>query len=85
MRKRRVRVLKLFKVLRCENMPVETIDLDVVHRYVRFCLFDGVKVLSNIHTIKAQYNKNRPKTWTFLGKVGSFRFSIEPPTETYYF
>lgn len=71
--------------LKPEIMPVEkTIQLvafrqiimpstgyDITSRHIRMCLHDGNKVLSNIHTVRAKWDENSPKIWTFNSKISS--------------
>ena len=41
------------------------IELEVLSRSIRICLFDGVSVLSNIHTIRAHVVGKEERTWEF--------------------
>ncbi|XP_048208274.1 nephrocystin-1 isoform X2 [Perognathus longimembris pacificus] len=53
----------------CKAIPLPGPSLQVLSRHVRLCLFDGSKVLSNIHTVRATWQSKKPKTWTFSPQV----------------
>ena len=56
---------KMFLVHKCTNIPIPNKeDLTVLCRTLKICLFDGVSILSNIHTIRAHVGKEE-KTWMF--------------------
>ncbi|KHN83614.1 Nephrocystin-1-like protein [Toxocara canis] len=80
LRKRRVRISKIFRLLRLENMPT---DIRNIHsRLIRICLFDltgktGRQVVSNVHTIKAQARAHGERTWTFIAKTDGEHTSVE--------
>ncbi|VDK44313.1 unnamed protein product [Anisakis simplex] len=73
-RKRRVRVSKIIRLLRLENVSV---DSNNVHGgLIRICLFDltgktgrQIVSVSNIHTIKAQTRSRGGKMWMFISKI----------------
>ncbi|KAM4804633.1 nephrocystin-1-like [Urocitellus parryii] len=46
-------------------IPLPATSIQVLSRHVRLCLFDGSKVLSNIHTVRATWQPQKPKTWAF--------------------
>ena len=77
--KRRIRVLKNIKLQRCEELPNsgEMAGLEIQSRHVRVCLFDGKSILSNVHTIRAQFTKKQPKFWRFLDKVSDWNLSVD--------
>ncbi|XP_048863353.1 nephrocystin-1 isoform X1 [Brienomyrus brachyistius] len=49
----------------CRMIPRPGVGVQVLSRHVRFCVFDGIKVLSNIHTVRANAGQKNQKTWTF--------------------
>uniref|UniRef100_A0A8C8RSW7 Nephrocystin 1 n=1 Tax=Pelusios castaneus TaxID=367368 RepID=A0A8C8RSW7_9SAUR len=53
----------------CKMIPLPGVSLQVLSRHVRLCLFDGNRVLSNIHTVRATWQPKSPKTWTFSPRV----------------
>ncbi|XP_036041284.1 nephrocystin-1 isoform X3 [Onychomys torridus] len=53
----------------CKMIPLPGPSIQVLSRHVRLCLFDGSKVLSNIHTVRAVWQPKKPKTWTFSPQV----------------
>ncbi|XP_064174203.1 nephrocystin-1 [Anguilla rostrata] len=53
----------------CRMIPTPGVGVQVLSRHVRLCVFDGAKVLSNIHTVRACYNSKNPKTWTFSPRM----------------
>ncbi|GCB61232.1 nephrocystin-1 isoform X1 [Scyliorhinus torazame] len=50
-------------------IPLPGPAVQVLSRQIRFCLFDGERVLSNIHTIRATWQMKSPKTWTFSPRI----------------
>ncbi|CAF0747243.1 unnamed protein product [Brachionus calyciflorus] len=65
-RNRMTSILKTIKLHKCVNIPVPNkTDLEVLSRTVRICLFDGVSVLANIYTIRAQAVSKDERTWLF--------------------
>ncbi len=66
LRNKLVQFQKLFVVHKCVNIPVPNkADLTVLSRTLNVCLFDGVSILSNIHTIRAHVVGKDEKTWSF--------------------
>ncbi|XP_048386952.2 nephrocystin-1 isoform X2 [Stegostoma tigrinum] len=59
----------MFTLWSCRMVPLPGSAVQVLSRQVRFCLFDGQKVLSNIHTIRATWQPKNPKTWSFSPRV----------------
>ncbi|KAJ8248559.1 hypothetical protein GJAV_G00243290 [Gymnothorax javanicus] len=53
----------------CRMIPSPGVGVQVLSRHVRLCLFDGAKVLSNIHTVRATFSSKNPKTWTFSPRM----------------
>ncbi|XP_075452481.1 nephrocystin-1 isoform X3 [Ascaphus truei] len=53
----------------CKMIPLPGASIQILSRHVRLCLFDGVKVLSNIHTVRATWLPNSSKTWSFSPRV----------------
>ncbi|XP_071810009.1 nephrocystin-1-like [Asterias amurensis] len=68
-RARSVRVQKMFSVMMIKNMPQVGAGLEAKNRHIRVAVFDGEKVLSNIHTVQATYVESDPKTWRFSPKM----------------
>ncbi|XP_068931674.1 nephrocystin-1 isoform X1 [Petaurus breviceps papuanus] len=63
------RVSLILTLWSCKMIPLPGVSLQILSRHVRFCLFDGSKVLSNIHTVRATWQPKKPKTWTFSPRV----------------
>ncbi|XP_078256397.1 nephrocystin-1 [Rhinoraja longicauda] len=59
----------MFTLWSCKMIPFPVTGVQVLSRQVRCCLFDGQRVLSNIHTIRATWQSKNPKTWTFSPRV----------------
>ncbi|XP_076989844.1 nephrocystin-1 isoform X3 [Tamandua tetradactyla] len=53
----------------CKMVPLPGASMQVLSRQVRLCLFDGEKVLSNIHTVRATWQPKKPRSWTFSPQV----------------
>ncbi|XP_008063848.1 nephrocystin-1 [Carlito syrichta] len=68
-RSRPSRVSLIVTLWRCKMIPLPGTGIQVLSRHVRLCLFDGYKVLSNIHTVRATWQSKEPKTWTFSPQV----------------
>ncbi|XP_053520680.1 nephrocystin-1 isoform X4 [Artibeus jamaicensis] len=68
-RSRTSRVSLILTLWSCKMIPVPGGSIQVLSRHVRLCLFDGSKVLSNIHTVRATWQTKKPKTWTFSPQV----------------
>ncbi|KAM9054066.1 nephrocystin-1 isoform 5-T5 [Megaptera novaeangliae] len=68
-RSRPSRVSLILTLWSCKMIPLPGASIQVLSRHVRFCLFDGNKVLSNIHTVRATWQPKTPKTWTFSPQV----------------
>uniref|UniRef100_A0A2K6GHN1 Nephrocystin-1 n=1 Tax=Propithecus coquereli TaxID=379532 RepID=A0A2K6GHN1_PROCO len=64
-----VRVSLILTLWSCKMIPFPGTSIQVLSRHVRLCLFDGNKVLSNIHTVRATWQSKKPKTWTFSPQV----------------
>ncbi|XP_077884517.1 nephrocystin-1 isoform X3 [Ictidomys tridecemlineatus] len=63
------RVSLILTLWSCKMIPLPGTSIQVLSRHVRLCLFDGSKVLSNIHTVRATWQPKKPKTWTFSPQV----------------
>ncbi|XP_060040563.1 nephrocystin-1, partial [Erinaceus europaeus] len=68
-RSRPSRVSLILTLWSCKMIPFPGTSIQVLSRHVRLCLFDGNKVLSNIHTVRATWQPKKPKTWTFSPQV----------------
>ncbi|XP_041865417.1 nephrocystin-1 [Melanotaenia boesemani] len=68
-RSRQVRTCVYFTLWSCRMIPTPGVGVQVLSRHIRLCAFDGVQVLSNIHTVRATYNSKSPKTWSFSPKM----------------
>nr|XP_048315780.1 nephrocystin-1 isoform X5 [Myodes glareolus] len=66
---RQSRVSLILTLWSCKMIPLPGTSIEVLSRHVRLCLFDGSKVLSNIHTVRAVWQPKKPKTWTFSPQV----------------
>ncbi|XP_008944462.1 PREDICTED: nephrocystin-1 [Merops nubicus] len=53
----------------CRAIPLPGSSIQVLSRHVRLALFDGHRVLSNIHTVRATWQPKNPQTWTFSPRV----------------
>ncbi|KAI5929392.1 nephrocystin-1 isoform X1 [Manis javanica] len=63
------RVSFILTLWSCKMIPPPGTSIQVLSRHVRLCLFDGNKVLSNVHTVRATWQPKQPKTWTFSPQV----------------
>ncbi|XP_006899006.1 PREDICTED: nephrocystin-1 [Elephantulus edwardii] len=63
------RVSLILTLWSCKMIPLPATSIQIFSRHVRLCLFDGNKVLSNIHTVRAMWHPKKPKTWTFSPQV----------------
>ncbi|XP_070285840.1 nephrocystin-1-like [Myotis yumanensis] len=68
-RSRASRVSLILTLWSCKMIPVPGVSIQLLSRHVRLCLFDGNKVLSNIHTVRATWQPKKPRTWTFSPQV----------------
>ncbi|KAM4041755.1 nephrocystin-1 isoform 1-T5 [Anomaloglossus baeobatrachus] len=53
----------------CKMIPLPGASIQILSRHIRLCLFDGSKVLSNIHTVRASWLPKNSRTWTFSPRV----------------
>ncbi|KAM8947793.1 nephrocystin-1 [Pelodytes ibericus] len=53
----------------CKMIPLPAASIQILSRHVRLCMFDGTKVLSNIHTVRATWLPKNSKTWSFSPRV----------------
>uniref|UniRef100_H0W4V8 Nephrocystin 1 n=1 Tax=Cavia porcellus TaxID=10141 RepID=H0W4V8_CAVPO len=68
-RPRPSRVSLVLTLWSCKMIPHPGASVQVLSRHVRLCAFDGSKVLSNIHTVRATWQPKKPKTWAFSPQV----------------
>ncbi|KFO65488.1 Nephrocystin-1, partial [Corvus brachyrhynchos] len=66
---RPTRVCLIVTLCSCKMIPPPGTGVRVLSRHVRLCLFDGSRVLSNIHTVRATWLPKSPQTWTFSPRV----------------
>ncbi|NXY47199.1 NPHP1 protein, partial [Ceuthmochares aereus] len=66
---RPTRISLIVTLCSCKTIPLPGTSIQVLSRHVRLCLFDGNRVLSNIHTVRATWLPKNPQTWTFSPKV----------------
>ncbi|XP_052639884.1 nephrocystin-1 isoform X3 [Harpia harpyja] len=62
---RPTRVSLIVTLCSCKMIPLPGVSIQVLSRHVRLCLFNGNRVLSNIHTVRATWQPKNPQTWTF--------------------
>ncbi|NWX40641.1 NPHP1 protein, partial [Steatornis caripensis] len=67
---RPTRVSLIVTLCSCKMIPLPGVSIQVLSRHVRLCLFDGNRVLSNIHTVRATWQPKNPQTWAFSPRVG---------------
>ncbi|XP_065488500.1 nephrocystin-1 isoform X2 [Caloenas nicobarica] len=65
---RPTRISLVVTVCSCKMIPLPGVSVQVLSRHVRLCLFDGNRVLSNIHTVRATWQPKNPQTWSFSPK-----------------
>ncbi|KAF1642004.1 UNVERIFIED_CONTAM: Nephrocystin-1, partial [Eudyptes robustus] len=66
---RPTRVSLIVTLCSCKMIPLPGVSIQVLSRHVRLCLFDGNRVLSNVHTVRATWQPKNPQTWTFSPRV----------------
>ncbi|XP_053169663.1 nephrocystin-1 isoform X1 [Hemicordylus capensis] len=66
---RPTRISLILTLWNCKAIPFPGLSIQVLSRHVRLCLFDGNRVLSNIHTVRATWQPKNPQTWTFSPRV----------------
>eukprot|EP00075_Anas_platyrhynchos_P019751 XP_027309004.1 nephrocystin-1 isoform X5 [Anas platyrhynchos] len=66
---RPTRVSLIVTLCSCKMIPLPAGSIQVLSRHVRLCLFDGNRVLSNIHTVRATWQPKNPQMWTFSPRV----------------
>ncbi|XP_063158185.1 nephrocystin-1 isoform X2 [Candoia aspera] len=62
---RPTRISLVMTLWNCKGIPFPGISIQVLSRHIRLCLFDGNRILSNIHTVRATWQPKNPKTWSF--------------------
>lgn len=65
------RVQRIIRLVAFRQIHQLGAGFDIKSRHVHICLHDGSKVLSNIHTVRANWDSKTPKIWTFHQKVSS--------------
>ncbi|XP_069090813.1 nephrocystin-1 isoform X2 [Pleurodeles waltl] len=73
---RQSRVSLVLTLWSCKMIPLPGTSIQVLSRHVRLCLFDGSRVLSNIHTVRATWQPKNAKTWTFSPRVSGILPSL---------
>ncbi|KAK2921650.1 nephrocystin-1 [Channa argus] len=68
-RARQVRTCVCFTLWSCRMIPTPGVGVQVLSRHLRLCAFDGIQVLSNIHTVRATYSSKSPKKWSFSPRM----------------
>uniref|UniRef100_A0A8B9MWZ5 Nephrocystin 1 n=1 Tax=Accipiter nisus TaxID=211598 RepID=A0A8B9MWZ5_9AVES len=66
---RPTRVSLIVTLCSCKMIPLPGDSIQVLSRHVRLCLFDGNRVLSNIHTVRATWQPKNSQMWTFSPRV----------------
>ncbi|NXU47220.1 NPHP1 protein, partial [Turnix velox] len=66
---RPTRVSLIVTLSSCKLIPLPGASIQVLSRHVRLCLFDGNRVLSNIHTVRATWQPKNPQSWAFSPRV----------------
>ncbi|XP_068088361.1 nephrocystin-1 isoform X2 [Hyperolius riggenbachi] len=70
------RVSLILTLWNCKMIPLPAASIQILSRHVRLCLFDGTKVLGNIHTVRATWLPKNSRTWTFSPRVTGILPSI---------
>lgn len=73
---RQSRVSLVVTLWSCKMIPLPGTSIQVLSRHVRLCLFDGSRVLSNIHTVRATWQPKNAKIWTFSPRVSGILPSL---------
>ncbi|NXX47508.1 NPHP1 protein, partial [Tricholaema leucomelas] len=73
---RPTRISLIVTLCSCKMIPLPGVSIQVLSRHVRLCLFDGSRVLSNIHSVRATWQPKNPQTWTFSPRVTSILPSL---------
>ncbi|XP_064002029.1 nephrocystin-1 isoform X2 [Pogoniulus pusillus] len=66
---RPTRISLIVTLCSCKMIPLPGVSIQVLSRHIRLCLFDGSRVLSNIHSVRATWQPKNPQTWTFSPRV----------------
>ncbi|XP_077470151.1 nephrocystin-1 [Stigmatopora argus] len=75
-RPRQTRTCVCFTLWSCKRIPKPGVALQVLSRHVRLCAFDGNRVLSNIHTVRATYSRKKPRIWLFSPRTSGVMPSL---------
>uniref|UniRef100_T1JCN5 SH3 domain-containing protein n=1 Tax=Strigamia maritima TaxID=126957 RepID=T1JCN5_STRMM len=62
------KVQRTIRLVACKSIPLAGAGVDVLSRHVYACLFDGSKIISNIHRVSAKWDSESPKLWSFATK-----------------
>jgi hypothetical protein len=66
LRPRRAHLQRLLCLGKCGHVPAPSKEhVEVLGRSVRVCLFDGVAVRGNVHTVRAHLSGKDERTWHF--------------------
>ncbi|BFZ07773.1 hypothetical protein BsWGS_10812 [Bradybaena similaris] len=68
-RPRSTRIEHLITLVSCQQIPPPGTGIEVLDHHVRICLFDGQRILSNIHCVKVASVDKSGRTWTFTTRV----------------
>ncbi|XP_078729399.1 nephrocystin-1 [Lampetra fluviatilis] len=75
-RPRTCRVSRTFYLAGAKAIPPPGPGVQVASLHVRVCLFDGRRVLSNVHAVRATWRPRNPGRWTFSPRVGGLLPSL---------
>ncbi|XP_032824213.2 nephrocystin-1 [Petromyzon marinus] len=75
-RPRTCRVSRTFYLAGAKAIPPPGPSVQVASLHVRVCLFDGRRVLSNVHAVRATWRPRNPGRWTFSPRVGGLLPSL---------
>nr|XP_061794588.1 nephrocystin-1-like [Nerophis lumbriciformis] len=75
-RPRQTRTCVCFTLWSCKKIPKPGVALQVLSRHIRLCAFDGIRVLSNIHTVRATYSSKKPRVWLFSPRTSGVTPSL---------
>ncbi|XP_061546021.1 nephrocystin-1 isoform X2 [Phycodurus eques] len=75
-RPRHTRTCVCFTLWSCKSIPTPGVGVQVLSRHIRLCAFDGTRVLSNIHTVRATYTPKKPRTWLFSPRTAGLLPSL---------
>ncbi|KAK6998093.1 nephrocystin-1 [Biomphalaria glabrata] len=67
---RQTKIDRVVTIVSCQQIPPPSAGIDVLDRHVRVCLFDGIHILSNIHSVAVASVDKTQRAWTFTTKLG---------------